>query len=196
MHSFVRLCVASMHVRCACSAGAALGRRKDWVNKRSSGAHSSCQHWWWSTWSTWWRGGQQWRIVTKILRVLWMTTMKTLPSNQMSQTVAFFIFFEFVFSDSASSVLFIHQWIADISREQRKQSVTKAILRTMTEANLCFAMLLTEHSLRFAWQGHENNTTRDVCISQMEKKERYIASNWRLRGRVIDVSEDALRDLR
>ena len=87
----------------------------------------------------------------------------------------------FVFSDSASSVLFIHQWIADISREQRKQSVTKAISRTMTEANLCFAMLLTEHSLRFAWQGHENNTTRDVCISQMEKKERYIASNWRLR---------------
>ena len=66
----------------------------------------------------------------------------------------------------------------------------------MTDANLCFAMLLTEHSLRFAWQGHENNTTRDVCISQMEKKERYIASNWRLRGGVIDVSEDALGDLR
>ena len=53
MHSFVRLCVASVHLRCACNAGAALGRRKDWVNKRSSGAHSSCQHWWWSTWSTW-----------------------------------------------------------------------------------------------------------------------------------------------
>ena len=66
----------------------------------------------------------------------------------------------------------------------------------MTEANLCFAMLLTEHSLRFAWQGHENNTTRDVCISQMEEKERYIASNWRLRRGVIDVSEDALGDLR
>ena len=89
MHSFVRLCVASVHVRCAFSASAALGRRKDWVNKRSSGAHSSCQHWWWSTWSTWWRWGQQWRIVTKIVRVLWMTTRKTLPSNQMFQPVAY-----------------------------------------------------------------------------------------------------------
>ena len=198
MHSFVRLCVASMHVRCACSAGAALGRRKDWVNKRSSGAHSSCQHWWGSTWSTWWRWGKQWRIVTKILRVLWMTTMKTLPSNQMSQTVAFFIFFEFVFSDSASSVLFIHQWIADISREQRKQSVTKAISRTMTEANLCFAMLLTEHSLRFAWQGHGNNTTRDVCISQMggegalhcKQLETAGKSDWCL-GRCVERSQIA-----
>ena len=104
----------------------------------------------------------------------------------------------FVFSDSASSVLFIHQWIADISREQRKQSVTKAISRTMTEANLCFAMLLTEHSLRFAWQGHENNTTRDVCISQMggegalhcKQLETAGKSDWCL-GRCVERSQIA-----
>ena len=86
--AFVR-CQCARALCLPCSASAALGRRKDWVNKRSSGAHSSCQHWWWSTWSTWWRWGQQWRIVTKIVRVLWMTKRETLPSNQMFQPVAY-----------------------------------------------------------------------------------------------------------
>lgn len=66
----------------------------------------------------------------------------------------------------------------------------------MTDANLCFAMLLTEYSLRFAWQGHENNTTRDVCISQMEGEGALHCKQLETAGGVIDVLEDALGDLR
>ena len=45
-------------------------------------------------------------------------------------------------------------------------------------------------------RGMETIQREMFASHRWEEKERYIASNWRLRGRVIDVSEDALRDLR